>query len=153
MIVGVPKEIKKDEHRAALSPGAVEALVSAGHTVLVEKGAGLGAGIADREYREAGGRVTPAAAEVWRRSQMVVKVKEPLKAEYALMREGQTLFAFLHLAAAQPLARVLVRKRVRAIAFETVRTANGALPLLQPMSEIAGRMAVQEGAKYLEKSM
>ncbi|MBI4251953.1 MAG: alanine dehydrogenase, partial [Candidatus Tectomicrobia bacterium] len=123
MIVGVPREIKKDEHRAALSPGAVEALASAGHAVLIEKGAGLGAGIADREYREAGGRVVPAAEEVWGRAEMVVKVKEPLRAEHALMREGQTLFAFLHLAAAQPLARVLLRQRVRAIAFETVRTA------------------------------
>ncbi|MEK6709834.1 MAG: alanine dehydrogenase [Nitrospinota bacterium] len=153
MIVGVPKEIKKDEHRIALSPSAVEALASAGHTVLIERGGGLGAGLADRESEAAGGRIVPTAAEVWRRSQMVVKVKEPLRAERARMREGQTLFAFLHLAAAWPLARDLVKKRVRAIAFETVRTANGALPLLQPMSEIAGRMAVQEGAKYLEKSM
>ena len=153
MIVGVPKEIKKDEHRVAMALGAVEALAAAGHTVLVERGAGLGAGLTDREYREAGARIAPGAAEVWRRAGMIVKVKEPLRAEYALMREGQTLFAFLHLAAAQPLARVLVKKRVRAIAFETVKTANSALPLLQPMSEIAGRMAVQEGAKYLEKSM
>ncbi|MBI3127247.1 MAG: alanine dehydrogenase [Candidatus Tectomicrobia bacterium] len=153
MIVGIPKEIKKDEHRVALSPGAVEALAAAGHTVLVEKGGGAGAGIADKEYEDVGGRIALSADEMWRQSDMIVKVKEPLRPEYARMREGQILFAFLHLAAAKTLARVLLKKKVVAIAFETVRTPNGSLPLLQPMSEIAGRMAVQEGAKYLEKSM
>ncbi|MFC1491803.1 alanine dehydrogenase [Nitrospinota bacterium] len=154
MIVGVPKEVKKDEHRVSLAPGAVDAAVSAGHTVLVEKGAGLGAGIDDREYAGVGAELVLGADEVWRRAEMVVKVKEPLKSEFGRMRDGQLLFTFLHLAAAKPLARTLVKKGVRAVAYETVRMpGDGALPLLQPMSEIAGRMAVQEGAKYLEKSM
>ncbi len=153
MILGLPREIKKDEYRIALSPGAVEAVVSAGHDVLVEKGAGSGAGIEDREYTAVGAKIVSTAGEVWRRSGMIVKVKEPLRSEFAKMREGQILFAFLHLAAARPLARALMKSRVRAVAFETVRVPDGALPLLQPMSEIAGRMAVQEGAKFLEKSM
>ncbi|MEE9256399.1 MAG: alanine dehydrogenase [bacterium] len=153
MIIGIPKEVKKDEHRVSLAPGAVDAAVSAGHTVLLEKGAGLGAGIVDGEYRDVGAKIVPDADAVWRRAQLIVKVKEPLKSEFGRIREGQTLFTFLHLAAAKPLARALIKSRVRAVAFETVRLADGALPLLQPMSEIAGRMAVQEGAKYLEKSM
>ncbi len=153
MIIGLPKEIKKDEHRVALSPGAVEAIVAAGHSVLMEKGAGLGAGIEDREFTAVGARILSSADEVWRRGEMIVKVKEPLRAEFARMREGQILFAFLHLAAAKPLARALMKRRVRAVAFETVRMPDGALPLLQPMSEIAGRMAVQEGARFLQKSM
>ncbi len=153
MIVGLPMEIKKDEHRVALAPAAVEALVEAGHEVIVEKGTGLGAGIGDEEYAEVGGRIAPSADAVWRRAGMIVKVKEPLRPEFERMREGQLLFTFLHLAAARPLVRAMVRRRVRAVAFETVRLADGALPLLQPMSEIAGRMAVQEGAKYLEKTM
>ncbi len=153
MIVGLPKETKRDEHRVALALGAVEALASAGHAVLIERGAGLGAGIGDKEYVRVGGRIVRTAAEVWRRSQMIVKVKEPLRAEYARMHEGQVLFCFLHLAAARSLARALARRRVRAVAFETVRMENGALPLLQPMSEIAGRMAVQEGARFLEKGV
>lgn len=154
MIIGVPKEIKKDEHRVALSPNAVEAIVASGHTVCIQKGAGLGAGIEDHEFTAVGGKIVSGADEVWNRSEMVIKVKEPLRAEFPKMREGQILFAFLHLAAARPLARTLMKKRVRAIAFETVRLPqNGLLPLLQPMSEIAGRMAVQEGAKFLEKSM
>ena len=153
MIVGLPKEIKKDEHRVALTPSAVEAIVSAGHEVLMEKGAGLGAGIEDGEYTAVGAKIVRTADDVWRRSGMIVKVKEPLRAEFARMREGQILFAFLHLAAARPLARALMKSRIRAVAFETVRMPDGALPLLQPMSEIAGRMAVQEGARFLEKSM
>ena len=153
MIIGVPKEVKKDEYRVSLAPGAVDAAVSAGHTVLFEKGAGLGAGIADSEYAGVGAKIVSGADAVWRRAELIVKVKEPLKSEFGRMREGQTLFTFLHLAAAKPLARALIKSRVRAVAFETVRLADGALPLLQPMSEIAGRMAVQEGAKYLEKTM
>lgn len=153
MIVGLPAEIKKDEHRIALAPAAVEAIISAGHTVLVEKGAGLGAGIADGEYKQVGARIVRSADDLWRRAGMIVKVKEPLRPEFARMHAGQLLFTFLHLAAARPLARELIRRKVRAVAFETVQMADGALPILQPMSEIAGRMAVQEGAKYLEKPM
>ena len=153
MIVGIPKEIKKDEYRVALSPSAVEAIVSAGHEVLMEKGAGLGAGIEDAEFTSVGAKIVRTADDVWRRSGMIVKVKEPLRAEFARMREGQILFAFLHLAASRPLARALMKSRIRAVAFETVRMPDGALPLLQPMSEIAGRMAVQEGARFLEKTM
>lgn len=153
MIVGVPKEIKKDEHRIALAPAAVEAISAAGHTVLIQKGAGFGAGIEDRAYIAVGANIVARADAVWRRSGMIVKVKEPLRPEFSRMREGLILFAFLHLAASKPLARALLQKRVQAVAFETIRTEDGALPLLQPMSEIAGRMAVQEGARFLEKTM
>ncbi len=152
MNIGLPKEIKTDEYRVALVPGAVETIASAGHKVFMEKGAGLGAGLPDREYENAGAVMCRGADEVWRRSEMIVKVKEPLRPEIARMREGQVIFAYLHLAAAKTLARALIRKRVRAVAFETVRLADGDLPLLKPMSEIAGRMSVQEGAKYLERT-
>ncbi len=153
MIIGVPREIKKDEHRVALAPAAVEAIRAAGHTVLMQKSAGQGAGIDDKMFTRAGARIVAGADALWRRSEMIVKVKEPLRPEFNRMRKGQILFAFLHLAAARPLARALMRKGVQAVAFETVRTSDGALPLLQPMSEIAGRMSVQEGARFLEKSM
>jgi len=153
MIVGVPKEIKKDEHRIALAPAAVEAISAAGHTVLIQKGAGFGAGIEDRAYIAVGANIVARADAVWRRSGMIVKVKEPLRPEFSRMREGLILFAFLHLAASKPLARALLQKRVQAVAFETIRTEDGALPLLRPMREIAGRMAVQEGARFLEKTM
>ncbi|MBT3820274.1 MAG: alanine dehydrogenase, partial [Nitrospinaceae bacterium] len=153
MIIGVPKEIKKDEHRVALAPAAVEAIRAAGHTVLIQKGAGKGADIDDKSFVRAGAQIVAGADALWRRSEMVVKVKEPLRPEFKRMRKGQILFAFLHLAAARPLARALMQKGVKAVAFETVRTSDGALPLLQPMSEIAGRMSVQEGARFLEKSM
>ncbi|MFQ5896127.1 MAG: alanine dehydrogenase [Nitrospinota bacterium] len=152
MIIGVPRESKRDEHRVALVPPAVEVLTSAGHTVLIEEGAGQGSGIEDREFQRAGARVVPSAGEVWRDAELLVKVKEPLPAEFPRLREGLVLFAFLHLAASQRLARRLMRAKVRAVAFETVRLADGSLPLLQPMSEIAGRMAVQLGARYLERA-
>ncbi len=125
MIIGVPKEIKKDEYRVALSPSAVEAIVSAGHSVLMEKGADLGAGLEDKEFTAVGAKIVSSADEVWRRGEMIVKVKEPLRAEFARMHEGQILFAFLHLAAARPLARALMKSRVRAVAFETVRIRDG----------------------------
>ncbi len=153
MRIGLPREIKRDEYRVALSPGAVEALCAAGHAVLVERGAGLGAGVADADFERAGARVASSAEEVWEEGEMIVKVKEPLKSEFSLMREGQILFAFLHLAASRPLARALVSGGVSGVAFETVSSPDGVLPILQPMSEIAGRMAVQEGAKYLEKTL
>ncbi|MDP7167901.1 MAG: alanine dehydrogenase, partial [Nitrospinota bacterium] len=124
MIVGVPKEIKKDEYRIALAPAAAEALTAAGHSVLIQKGAGQG--IEDHAYTDVGAKIVPGADAPWRRSEMIVKVKEPLRPEFDKMCEGQIIFTFLHLAAAKPLARALMRKRVQAVAFETVRTANGA---------------------------
>ena len=152
MKIGLPREIKRDEYRVALSPGAVEALSEAGHPVMVEKGAGLGAGIPDEDYEKAGARLVSSAGEVWAKAEMIVKVKEPLRSEFPLMRKGQILFCFLHLAACRPLARALLKREVYGVAFETVSSPDGVLPILQPMSEIAGRMAVQEGAKYLEKN-
>lgn len=152
MKIGLPREIKRDEYRVALTPGAVEALSEAGHLVMVEKGAGLGAGIPDEDYEKAGARLASSAGEVWAKAEMIVKVKEPLRSEFPLLRKGQILFGFLHLAASRPLARALLRREVYGVAFETVSSPDGVLPILQPMSEIAGRMAVQEGAKYLEKN-
>lgn len=152
MIIGVPKEIKDQESRVGLVPGGVHALVEAGHTVLVEHKAGLGSAINDREYEEAGAKVVDTAAEVWNGSDMVVKVKEPQASEYPLMREELVLFTYLHLAPLPELTDVLLEKKVTGIAYETIQDADGALPLLTPMSEVAGRMAIQVGAQYLEKT-
>lgn len=150
MIVGVPKEIKDNEYRVALTPFGAEALVRAGHRVLVQAGAGEGSGFSDDEYRRAGAEVVADAAEAWA-AELVVKVKEPQPAEYQYLREGLILFAFLHLAAAPELARQLVERGVTAIAYETVRLPDGSLPLLAPMSAIAGRMAPQIAAQYLTR--
>lgn len=151
MIVGVPKEIKDNEYRVSLTPGGVEALVLAGHTVLVEKGAGQGSGFADEEYARVGAQIVTAHADAFRRADLVVKVKEPLAQEYDLLREGLALFTFLHLAASKELTQVLLEKKVTGIAYETVELPDGSLPLLAPMSEIAGRMSIQVAAHYLEK--
>ena len=151
MIVGVPKEIKTAENRVALVPAGVEALVADGHTVLVEQGAGAGSGFADDAYRSAGATPVPAAAEVWQRADMILKVKEPIEPEWPRMRRSQVVFTYFHFAASEPLTRAVVGSGIIAIAYETVQLATGELPLLTPMSEVAGRMAVQEGAKYLEK--
>ncbi|PYP44836.1 MAG: alanine dehydrogenase [Gemmatimonadetes bacterium] len=151
MIVGVPKEIKTAEHRVALVPAGVESLVGDGHSVLVEQGAGIGSGFADEAYRTAGGTLVPKAAEVWAKAEMVVKVKEPIEPEWPCMRKGQVVFTYFHFAASEPLTRAVIKSGIVAIAYETVQLASGELPLLTPMSEVAGRMAVQEGAKYLEK--
>ncbi len=151
MIIGVPKEIKVQEYRVGLVPGGVLQLVAAGHEVLVEAGAGLGAGIADDAYVKAGATIVPDAASVWGRADMVVKVKEPIPSEYGYFREGLILYTYLHLAAVPELARALVEKGVTAIAYETIEDRKGGLPLLKPMSEIAGRMSVQVGAHCLEK--
>ena len=153
MKIALLKEIKQDEYRVALSPGAVEVLSEAGHTVMVETGAGLDAGIPDEDYEFAGARLVSSAEELWAEGEMILKVKEPLESEFSLMREGQILFAFLHLAACRPLARALMESGAYGVAFETVSSPDGVLPILQPMSEIAGRMAVQEGAKYLGKNL
>jgi alanine dehydrogenase len=151
MIIGVPQEIKQDEHRVGLVPAGAYSLVKAGHQVLVEQGAGLGSGIPDAEYRRAGAQIVADSEELYADADLIIKVKEPLPSEYRFLREGQVLFTFLHLAALPELAQVLLDRCVIAIAYETVQLADRSLPLLAPMSEIAGRMSVQEGAKYLER--
>ncbi len=152
MIIGIPKEIKDQEFRVSTPPGGVRALVEAGHTVLVESKAGLGSGFSDEEYRQAGAQVLDTAAEVWQRSQMVVKVKEPQPDEYPFLREGLILFTYLHLAAEEEVTRQLMEKGTIAVAYETVEDRSGRLPLLIPMSEVAGRMAVQVSAYFLQRT-
>jgi alanine dehydrogenase len=147
----VPKEIKKDEYRVAMVPAGAFQLAQGGHTVLVEAGAGAGSGIADDEYAAAGARVVAKASDVWRQAELIVKVKEPQAAEFPLIHRGQVLFTYFHLAADRALTQSVIDSGCVAIAYETVRDAAGRLPLLTPMSEIAGRMSVQEGAKSLEK--
>ncbi|NLA26948.1 MAG: alanine dehydrogenase [Firmicutes bacterium] len=151
MIVGVPKEIMVDENRVAITPGAVTAFVNRGHQVLIEKGAGRGSGIEDAEFIHYGARIVPTAGELYERAEFIYKVKEPQPAEYDLLREGQILFAYLHLANEPEVAHMLMKKNVAALAYETV-VINGTIPMLAPMSEIAGRMATQIGAHFLEKS-
>jgi alanine dehydrogenase len=151
MIIGVPKEIKTREYRVGLVPGGVQALASRGHTVLVEAHAGVGSGIADEAYVKAGARIVESAKEVWERSEMIVKVKEPIESEYGLLQQGQTIYTYFHLAAVPSLARALLERKVSAVAYETIQTDDGQLPLLKPMSEVAGRMATQIGAVQLEK--
>jgi len=151
MIIGVPREIKAGEQRVALTPAGAHALRDTGHTVLVEKGAGLGSGIRDDEYGGVGAELT-AVDDVWRHAQLVLKVKEPIPEEYPRLRAGQTLFTYLHLAPAPELTRALRNADAIAIAYETVQRADGSLPLLTPMSEVAGRLAVQEGAFYLGRA-
>lgn len=151
MIVGVPKEIKTKENRVGMVPGGVSILVHAGHKVFIQKGAGLGAGITDEEYVSAGASIVDTADDIWQNSEMVIKVKEPIVEEYSKMREGQILYTYLHLAAEPALTKALVDNKVSAIAYETIELADGSLPLLMPMSEVAGRMSVQVGAQCLEK--
>jgi alanine dehydrogenase len=150
MIVGILKEIKSEENRVAMTPAGVEVMCHHGHTVLVEAGAGAGSGFSDGAYSASGAETVATAEEIYRRAEMVMHVKEPLPPEYDLMREGQIVFTYLHLAAAEELTRVLIQRRSVNIAYETIQKADGSLPLLMPMSEVAGRMAVQQGAKYLE---
>ncbi|MEW6206948.1 MAG: alanine dehydrogenase [Acidobacteriota bacterium] len=151
MIVGLPKEVKDNEFRVGMVPAGVKALSSAGHTVLIETAAGEGSGITNEEYIAAGGQIVDTAEEVWSRADMVVKVKEPIASEYDLMREGLILFTYLHLAPARELTRALLDRGVTGVAYETITNDLGHLPLLTPMSEVAGRMAIQVGAFYLEK--
>src|SRR6266581_2314534 len=151
MIVGVPREIKTAENRVAFVPAGVESLVGDGHTVLVEQGAGIGSGFVDETYGAVGATLVPKAADVWARAEMVVKVKEPIEPEWPCMRKGQVVFTYFHFAASESLTRAVIKSGIIAIAYETVQLGSGELPLLTPMSEVAGRMAVQEGAKYLEK--
>ncbi len=149
MIVGVPREIKDNENRVAIVPSGVAALADRGHTVLVEKGAGLGSGIADEDYAKAGATVAQSAADVWARADMVMKIKEPLPPEYRLMRRGQVVFTYFHLASDEALTRAVLDSGIIAIAYETVQLPDGGLPLLSPMSEVAGAMAAHIGAYYL----
>jgi len=151
MIIGVPKEIKNNEYRVGITPAGVRALVSSGHEVFVEKEAGMGSGITDVEYTQSGAKILDDAAKVYDIADMIIKVKEPLSPEYELLKEGQILYTYLHLAPEPELTRVLLKKKVVGIAYETVQLPNGTLPLLTPMSEVAGRMAVQIGAHFLEK--
>jgi alanine dehydrogenase len=150
VIVGIPAEIKSDESRVALTPAGVAAFRSRGHTVVVERGAGLGSGFEDASYRAAGARVTISAVAVWRQADMVLKVKEPQPSEFRFLRPGLILFTYLHLAADRRLARELLHRRVTALGYETIQLADGTLPLLAPMSEIAGRLAIQAGSWCLQ---
>jgi alanine dehydrogenase len=151
MIVGLPKEIKDNESRVGLVPAGVHALVEDRHKVVVQSTAGTGSGISDEEYGTAGAEIVATAAEVFGRADMIIKVKEPVGPEYGLLREGQLLFTYLHLAPAPDLTRMLLDRKVSGVAYETIRLANGSLPLLTPMSEVAGRMSIQVGAYYLQR--
>lgn len=151
MLVGVPREIKNHEYRVAITPAGVREFINHGHKVIVETGAGNGSAISDESYKTAGAEIVATAAEVWSRAEMVLKVKEPIAQEYPLMRQGQVLFTYLHLAASKDCTDALIKSGITAIAYETV-DVNGYLPLLAPMSEVAGRMAVQVGAAALQKS-
>lgn len=153
MIIGVPKELKADEYRVGMTPAGAETLIKAGHTVLIEAGAGQGSGIHDEEYLKTGAQIVPKPDQVWAKAEMVVKVKEPIAREYSCMRAGQTVFTYFHFAADHALTEAVIKSGITAIAYETVYDRNGRLPLLTPMSEVAGRMSIQEGAKYLEKPM
>jgi alanine dehydrogenase len=151
VIVGLPKEVKDNEYRVGLTPAGVRALKDAGHEVIVEKSAGEGSGFEDSLYQRAGARIIDSADEVWATAELIVKVKEPIAPEYPRMREGQLLFTYLHLAPDRELTKQLLERKVTGIAYETITDRRGGLPLLTPMSEVAGRMAIQVGAHYLEK--
>lgn len=152
MVIGCPKEIKNNEFRSAMTPSSVYAYVGAGHKVLVQRDAGIGSGIRNEEYLDAGCVLADTAEEIWSSADMIVKVKEPLEAEYPLMRNGQILFTYFHFAASEPLTRACMERGIIAIAYETVQDEKGGLPLLKPMSEVAGRMAPLMGACYLGRT-
>jgi len=151
MIVGVPTEIKSDEYRVAMLPVGVEELTRQGHRVLIQQGAGAGSGIPDELYVENGAEIVPSADELYAQAEMVVKVKEPLAEEWPKLRAGQILFTYFHFAANEELTRAVLATGITAVAYETLRGPKGDLPCLTPMSEVAGRMSIQEGAKYLER--
>ncbi|NIT13708.1 MAG: alanine dehydrogenase, partial [Candidatus Dadabacteria bacterium] len=151
MIVGVLKEIKAEENRVSMTPGGVELLREHGHTVLVEKNAGVGSGFENARYKQHGARIVSSAKEIYKRADMVMHVKEPLPSEYGLIREDQIIFTYLHLAASKKLTQALIKTGAVNIAYETIQRDDGSLPLLTPMSEVAGRMSVLQGSKYLEK--
>jgi len=150
MIVGILKEIKAEENRVSMTPAGVEVIKQNGHSILVEKAAGSGSGFDDDAYEKAGAEIVESPNEIFQRGDMVMHVKEPLPPEYDLIREDQIVFTYLHLAAAEELTHILIKSKAVNIAYETIQKADGSLPLLTPMSEVAGRMAIQQGAKYLE---
>ncbi|MBA6154406.1 alanine dehydrogenase [Gelidibacter maritimus] len=152
MIIGIPKEVKADENRVAIQPSGVLEMKRNGHEVLIQKGAGVGSGFVDQLYIDAGATILDNVNELWKRAEMIMKVKEPIPQEYPLMREGQIVFTFFHFAANEALTKAVLDSKCVAIAYETVEEENGNLPLLVPMSEVAGRMAAQKGAVYLEKT-
>jgi len=151
MRIGVPREVKSDEYRVAMLPVGVDELTHAGHEVLIEAGAGLGSGISDESYASNGARIVSTAAEVWELAELIVKVKEPQSTEWPLLRPGQLVFTYFHFAASEELTKKTLARGITAIAYETLRGPKGDLPCLTPMSEVAGRMSIQEGAKYLER--
>ncbi len=151
MIVGVPKEIKTDEYRVAMIPVGVEELTRGGHRVLIQAGAGQGSGIPDEQYSTHGAQIAPDAATIWKDAELIVKVKEPLAEEWPHLRPGQVVFTYFHFAADERLTRAMMKAGIIAVAYETIQDARGNLPLLTPMSEVAGRMSIQEGAKFLER--
>ena len=151
MIIGCPKEIKDNEYRVGLTPAGAAVLVQDGHDVYVQKGAGLGSGLTDEQYTQVGAKILDSAAQVFEKAEMIIKVKEPQAVEVKMMREGQILFTYLHLAPAPELTKMLLDAKISGIAYETIELADGSLPLLRPMSEVAGRVSVQIGAHYLQK--
>ena len=153
MIIGVPKEIKNNENRVALTPAGTQELVKRGHTVHVQSTAGVGSGFSDEQYISAGAKLLPDAASVFAIAEMIMKVKEPVEQEYNLIRKDQLVFTYFHFASYEPLAKAMIGTGAVCLAYETVERIDGSLPLLIPMSEVAGRMAIQEGAKYLEKPL
>lgn len=152
MLVGIPTEIKNNEYRVAITPAGVAELTRRGHEVIIQAGAGEGSAISDRDFKAAGAEIVNSADQVWSDAELLLKVKEPIEAEYARMRKGQTLFTYLHLAASKPCTDALLESGTTSIAYETVQTADGALPLLAPMSEVAGRLSAQVGAYHLMRS-
>lgn len=153
MIIGVPKETKNNEYRVALLPVGVEMLVTAGHKVLIEEGAGLGSGVTDNDYRESGAQIVKTANDVFDGAQMIVKIKEPMPQEYNYLKPGQIVFTYFHFAASRELTEAMLQKKIIAFAYETLQEETGELSCLTPMSEVAGRMSVHQGAKYLEEPM
>ena len=153
MIIGVPREIKSNENRVAITPAGVNELVKRGHQVLVQSSAGLGSGFADEDYRSAGATLLPDIQTTYERAEMIMKVKEPIEEEYDLVRENQLVFTYFHFASHRPLTEAMINRGAVCLAYETVELADRTLPLLIPMSEVAGRMAIQQGAKYLERPM
>lgn len=153
MIIGVPKEIKNNENRVALTPAGTQELVKRGHTVLLQTTAGVGSGFSDEEYKSAGATMIGSAAEIFQKAEMIMKVKEPIESEYKLIKKDQLVFTYFHFASYEPLAKAMIASGAVCLAYETVERMDGSLPLLVPMSEVAGRMSIQEGAKYLEKPL
>ncbi|MDX1331629.1 MAG: alanine dehydrogenase [Robiginitalea sp.] len=151
MVIGIPKEIKNNESRVGMTPAGVLELTHKGHSVFVQSGAGLGSGFSDGDYKKVGARILDTIGQVYAMSEMIVKVKEPIKEEYGLVQKGQVIFTYFHFASSERLTQAMVDSKAICIAYETVEDADGSLPLLTPMSEVAGRMAIQQGAKYLEK--